>query len=250
MLEIENIDVSYGFLQVLWDLSVRVDEGEIVAILGANGAGKSTLMAAMSGVVRPTRGRVTLEGRDITRLSVRERLELGIAHVLERQRVFPLLTVSENLRVGAYLPASRKQLAERLRFVYALFPFLEERAGQKAVSMSGGEQQMLVIARGLMTRPRLVLLDEPFLGLSPHMVGEIMGTIRRLRENGVTVVFIEQDVGKSLAIGDRAYVLEAGRLALTGPAEELRRTDAVTKVYMGLHGREADEPTPAEVARG
>ena len=249
MLELEGIDVAYGALQVLWDLSVRVDEGEIVAILGANGAGKSTLMAAMSGIVTPRRGRVRFEGTDITDRSVRERLELGIAHVLERQRVFPLLTVNENLRVGAYLPKSRKKLAERLEYVYSLFGFLEERAGQKAVSMSGGEQQMLVIARGLMTRPRLVLLDEPFLGLSPHMVGQITETIQRLREGGVTVAFIEQDVGKSLSIADRAYVLEAGRLALSGGADELRRTEAVTKVYMGRHS--AVRPTEGvEVANG
>ena len=235
MLELENIDVAYGALQVLWDVSVRVDEGEIVAILGANGAGKSTLMAAMSGVVSPRRGRVRFEGEDITSRSVGERLERGIAHVLERQRVFPLLTVSENLRVGAYLPTARRALRERLDYVYSMFPFLKERANQKAISLSGGEQQMLVIARGLMTRPRLVLLDEPFLGLAPHMVGQITDTIQRLRDSGVTVTFIEQDVGKSLSIADRAYVLEAGRLAITGTADELRRTDAVTKVYMGRH---------------
>jgi branched-chain amino acid transport system ATP-binding protein len=249
MLELDHIDVAYGPLQVLWDVSIRVDEHEVVAILGANGAGKSTLMAAMSGVVNPRNGSVRFEGQDITGTSVRERLELGIAHVLERQRVFPLLTVRENLRVGAYLPKSRKKLAERLAYVYGLFPFLEGRADQKAVSMSGGEQQMLVIARGLMTQPRLVLLDEPFLGLSPQMVTQITETIRRLQDNGVTVTFIEQDVGKSLSIADRAYVLEAGRLALTGTAEELRRTDAVTDVYMGRYGAARDDEN-VEVARG
>jgi branched-chain amino acid transport system ATP-binding protein len=249
MLELDHIDVAYGPLQVLWDVSIRVDQHEVVAILGANGAGKSTLMAAMSGVVNPRNGSVRFEGEDITATSVRERLDLGIAHVLERQRVFPLLTVRENLRVGAYLPRSRKKLAERLDYVYALFPFLEDRADQKAVSMSGGEQQMLVIARGLMTQPRLVLLDEPFLGLSPQMVSQITETIRRLQANGVTVTFIEQDVGKSLSIADRAYVLEAGRLALTGTAEELRRTDAVTDVYMGRYGAARDDAN-VEVARG
>ncbi|MGH2945819.1 MAG: ABC transporter ATP-binding protein [Solirubrobacteraceae bacterium] len=237
MLEVRDIDVSYGFLQVLWGLNVDVHEGEVVAILGANGAGKSTLMAAMSGVVRPTSGHVTFDGEDVTCLPVRERLKRGLAHVLERQRVFPLLTVHENLRVGAYLPRSRRALNEALEYVYSLFPFLEDRSGQRAGSLSGGEQQMLVIARGLMSRPRMVLLDEPFLGLSPQMVAEITVTIRRLHESGVTIAFIEQDVGKALAIAQRAYVLEAGRLALSGPSEELRRTDAVTKVYMGLAGR-------------
>ena len=207
MIELRNIDVAYGTLQVLWDVSLKVEKGEVVSILGANGAGKSTVMATMSGVVRPLKGSILFEGEDITALGPRARVSRGIVHVLERQRVFP---------------------------------FLKERTRQRAGLMSGGEQQMLVIARGLMSQPRLMMLDEPFLGLSPHMVSEILTVIRSLNEQGITVVFIEQHVKKALAASGRAYVLEAGRVALTGASNELLESGRVTKVYMGVEAREAE----------
>jgi len=240
MIELRNIDVAYGTLQVLWDVSLKVEKGEVVSILGANGAGKSTVMATMSGVVRPLKGSILFEGEDITALGPRARVSRGIVHVLERQRVFPFMSVLENLKMGSYLPTARRKQSESLERVYELFPFLKERTRQRAGLMSGGEQQMLVIARGLMSQPRLMMLDEPFLGLSPHMVSEILTVIRSLNEQGITVVFIEQHVKKALAASGRAYVLEAGRVALTGASNELLESGRVTKVYMGVEAREAE----------
>jgi branched-chain amino acid transport system ATP-binding protein len=240
VIELRNVDIAYGEVQVLWDVSLSVDKGEVVAILGANGAGKSTVMATMSGVVKPIGGSVIFEGEDITKLDARARVERGIVHVLERQRVFPFMSVLENLKLGSYLKAARKQQASSLERVYGLFPFLEKRSKQRAGLMSGGEQQMLVIARGLMSQPRLMMLDEPFLGLSPQMVTEILDVIRRVNDQGITVVFIEQHVKKALNASARAYVLEAGRVALSGPSEELLESGQVTKVYMGVEAREAE----------
>lgn len=240
MIELKNIDVAYGELQVLWDVSLTVQEGEVVSILGANGAGKSTVMATMSGVVRPKRGSVVFEGEDVTALSPKQRVERGIVHVLERQRVFPFMSVLENLKMGAYLPGPRKQTKQRLEVVYDFFPFLKDRTKQRAGLMSGGEQQMLVIARGLMSQPRVMMLDEPFLGLSPHMVTEILVVVKKLHEQGITVVFIEQHVKKALDSSTRAYVLDAGRVVLSGPSDELLAGGQVTKVYMGVEAREAE----------
>jgi branched-chain amino acid transport system ATP-binding protein len=240
MIELKNIDVAYGELQVLWDVSLTVKEGEVVSILGANGAGKSTVMATMSGVVRPKLGAVIFEGKDVTALSPKQRVERGIVHVLERQRVFPFMSVLENLKMGAYLPGPRKQTKQRLEVVYDFFPFLEDRMKQRAGLMSGGEQQMLVIARGLMAQPRVMMLDEPFLGLSPQMVSEILVVIQKLNEQGITVVFIEQHVKKALDSSTRAYVLDAGRVVLSGPSDELLESGQVTKVYMGVEAREAE----------
>ena len=238
MIELERIDVSYGQLQVLWGVSLRVEENEVVAILGANGAGKSTVMAALSGVVRPTAGRVLFEGEDITALPPRDRVARGIVHVLERQRVFPFMSVNENLRLGAYLPAQRRRINEGLERVYDLFPWLEARGKQRAGLLSGGEQQMVVIARGLMSGPRLMMLDEPFLGLSPSMVAQILDVIRKLNEQGITVVFIEQHVKKALTASSRAYVLEAGRVAISGDSAELYSSGEVTRIYMGVEARQ------------
>jgi branched-chain amino acid transport system ATP-binding protein len=240
MIELRGIDVAYGPLQVLWDVNLTVEAGEVLAILGANGAGKSTVMATMSGVVRPIGGSVLFEGEDVTALSPKERVQRGIVHVLERQRVFPFMSVYENLKMGAYLRGPRKDTKEGLERVYDLFPFLKERTKQRAGLMSGGEQQMLVIARGLMAQPRLMMLDEPFLGLSPYMVSEILTVIRTLNEDGITVAFIEQHVKKALDASHRAYVLEAGRVVLTGSSDELLSSGQVTKVYMGVETREAE----------
>lgn len=234
MLQLESVDVRYGEMQVLWDIDVGVSDGEVVAILGANGAGKSTVMNAISGVVSPSGGRVLFQGEDITALSPRERVERGIVHVLERRRIFPFMSVWENLRLGAYLPRTRAHFDSTLERVYELFPILKDRTRQHAVSLSGGEQQMLAMARGLMCQPRVLMLDEPLLGLAPSLVPLIMDVIRKLNDDGLTIIFIEQHVRHSLTLADHAYVLSAGRVALAGPSDELLASDEVRRVYMGL----------------
>lgn len=240
MIQLESVDVHYGEMQVLWDVDVDVAEGDVVAILGANGAGKSTVMAAISGVVSPSAGRVLFEGEDVTSLSPRERVERGIVHVLERRRVFPFMSVWENLRLGAYLPRTREHFDASLARVYELFPILKDRSRQHAVSLSGGEQQMLAMARGLMCDPRVLMLDEPLLGLAPSLVPVIMDVIRKLNDDGLTIIFIEQHVRHSLSLADHAYVLSAGRIALSGPSDELLASDEVRRVYMGLESAAKD----------
>jgi len=234
MIALHGIDVYYDELQVLQNIDIDIPAGKIVAILGANGAGKSTVMSTMSGLVRPRRGQVLLDGKPITGLSPRERVDLGLAHVPERQRVFPQLTVRENLVLGAYVARARKELNESLQRVYRLFPFLETRQKQRAGPLSGGEQQMLAIARGLMSMPRVLMMDEPFLGLSPAMVQQIIDVTRRLNDEGMTIVFIEQHVRQSLTLAHEGYVLESGRVALHGLSDELLSDDRVRYVYMGL----------------
>jgi len=237
MLSLRKIDVFYDDLQVLWGVDVDIAAGEIVALLGANGAGKSTVMGTISGVVAVAGGQVLLEGEDITRRTPKERVERGISHVLERHRLFPFMTVRENLLLGAYVPRARAKTRESLDWVLTLFPFLRDRMQQHAGSFSGGEQQMLAIARGLMSGPRVIMLDEPFLGLSPAMVRKIIEVVADLRKSGMTVVFIEQHVRHSLNMADRAYVLEAGRVALTGTSAALLANDDIQQIYMGLEAR-------------
>ena len=233
LLAAENIDVAYGDFQVLWDVSARVEAGEIVALLGPNGAGKSTLMNTVSGLVRPRRGRIVLGGRRIDTLATHEVVGEGIAHVLERRRLFPFLTVRDNLVLGAHHHAARRHRAATLEHVERLFPILRARRHQLAHTLSGGEQQMVAIARGLMARPRLLMIEEPFLGLAPRVVQEIGAVIRRIHGEGVAVLFVEQNVELALTLAHRGYVLESGRLILHGPSAELLQSSEVKRVFLG-----------------
>jgi branched-chain amino acid transport system ATP-binding protein len=233
MLRVERLDVFYGHFQALWDVSLEVGEGEIVCVLGLNGSGKSTLLNAISGLVAP-RGDIRFLGERIDGRPTYEIIRMGMAHVLERRRVFPYMSVLENLRLGSYLPEARRRRRESLDWVFSLFPRLAERAGQWAFSLSGGEQQMLAIGRGLMSRPRLLLLDEPFLGLAPVVVEEIVGIIREINRAGVTVVFNEQNVEEAMALAHRGYFLESGHVVLSGTAEETLRDERVRIIYLGF----------------
>jgi len=234
MLVLENIDAGYGGFQALFGISMRVEPGEVVGVIGANGAGKTTLLRVISGMLSATAGSMTMEGTDLRRIEAHQILATGIAHVPESRRLFPRLTVEENLRMGAYLPAARAHFAERLEYVYGLFPRLKERRSQLAGTMSGGEQQMCAIARALMSRPRLVLLDEPSMGLAPVIVAQVFDLVRRIRSEGYTVLIVEQNVRQVLKVADRAYLLEVGRIQMSGTSEELAASDDVRRAYMGL----------------
>ncbi|MBI2462265.1 MAG: ABC transporter ATP-binding protein [Candidatus Rokubacteria bacterium] len=237
MLEVEAIHVGYGPLQVLWGVSVGVKEGEVVSVIGPNGAGKTTLIKTIVGLLRPRApdgGRITFRGRRLDRLAPEEIVRQGIAVVPEGARVFPEMSVLDNLRMGALVPRARGRRAQTLAEVFALFPRLEERAGQPARTLSGGERQMLAVGRALMACPALLLLDEPSLGLQPTLVKAIMETIRRINERGITVLLIEQNVHFSLPMSHRAYVLEHGRIVLEGPGAELLRDPHVRVSYLGI----------------
>jgi branched-chain amino acid transport system ATP-binding protein len=233
MLRAEGLNVAYGDFQVLWDARVRVEAGEIVCLLGPNGAGKSTLMNTLSGLVRPRSGRVEFQGSRIDGLPPHRIVSRGVAHVLERRRLFPYLTVRQNLLLGAYLPEAKAHRDRSLAWVESLFPLLRDRASQLARTLSGGEQQMVAIARGLMARPKLLMIDEPFLGLAPRIVHEISGVIRQINQAGVTVVFIEQNVELALSLAHRGYVLESGRTILEGTSAELSRSAEVRRIFLG-----------------
>ena len=233
LLCVRDLTVHYGGYLALSEVSVEVGPGEIVCVLGANGSGKSTLLNAVSGLVESS-GEISFEGRSLKGVPTHERLALGLAHVLERRRLFPYMTVSENLLLGAYLPALRSARAHSLERVESLFPILGERRRQLAHSLSGGEQQQVAIARALMGNPRFLMLDEPFLGLSPRMVTEISQVIQSINQDGVTVLFNEQSVQHSLGLSDRGYVLESGRVALSGPSAELLADPRLHNIYMGL----------------
>jgi branched-chain amino acid transport system ATP-binding protein len=235
VLSVEGLDVAYGDFQVLWDVSLRVEEGEIVGLLGPNGAGKSTVLNTISGLVPPRRGRIALRGRPLDGLPAHRRVGQGLAHVLERRRLFPYLTVRQNLLLGSYHGEARRRRAETLARVESLFPILGQRAGQLAHTLSGGEQQMVAIGRGLMSCPRFLMVDEPTLGLAPRVVGEILAVLRRLnQEHGLTLLFIEQNVQLALSLAHRGYILESGRVLLDGSAATLLASDEVKKVFLGL----------------
>ena len=238
MLRVEAINVAYGALQVLWDVSVEVGEGEVVSVIGPNGAGKTTLIKTIVGLLRPRAdhggGRISFRGRRIDGLAPEEIVRQGIAVVPEGARVFPEMTVLDNLKMGAVVPRARTRRAQSLAEVVALFPRLEERALQPARTLSGGERQMLAISRALMACPDLLLLDEPSLGLQPTLVKGIMDTIRRINERGITVFLIEQNVHFSLPMSHRAYVLEHGRIVLEGKGDELLRNPHVRVSYLGI----------------
>lgn len=232
MLQVEGLQVAYGDYQVLWGLDLRVEQGEIVAILGPNGAGKSTVMNAISGLIKARSGRIVFKGERIENLPAHDRPRKGLVHVLERRHIFGELTVLENLTIGAIL-VPRGERRNRLDEVYALFPVLADRGKQLAGTLSGGEQQMVAIARGLMTRPVLLMLDEPMLGLSPRYQTLIRETIRKINSQGTTVLMIEQHVQDALSIAQRAYILTSGRLAVTGSSGELLASEKVREIFMG-----------------
>jgi len=234
MLKVRNINTLYGKAQALWDVCLGINEAEIVAMIGANGAGKTTLLNTISGLLRPASGSVEFLGRRIDGLPPHSIVELGISHVPEGGRVFPDMTVRENLEMGAYPYHAWKQKEETLEQVYQVFPILKEREGQLARTLSGGERQMLAIGRGLMSRPRLCLFDEPSYGLAPLLVAEIFRVIQGLRDQGITVFLIEQNVRHTLETADRAYVLENGQVCLEGACDELLQSDYVRKAYLGL----------------
>ena len=234
MLSVEHIDLSYNGVHAVQSVSFRVAPGEIVALIGGNGNGKSTILKGVSGILHPDSGRVTFEGRDITRLEAHRIVGLGLSHVPEGRRLFPYLSIYKNLLLGAYLVADKGEVEERMEYVYSIFPILKERAAQKAKTLSGGEQQMLAIGRGLMSRPKLLMLDEPSWGIAPILVDRIFEVIGEIRKNGVTVLLVEQDVEAALDICDRAYVVQTGRIVLEGPGRELLDSEVVRKAFLGL----------------
>ncbi len=234
LLELKNINAGYGDLQVLWDVSLGVEKGEIVSLLGSNGAGKTTTLRVISGLLRPISGSITFNGDDITKYPSHRRVEMGLSLVPEGRQLFPEMTVVENLEMGAYTQRAKEKFRDTMEWVFTLFPKLKERKKQLAGTMSGGEQQMLAIARGLMSRPELLMMDEPSMGLAPKLVLEIFGTIKKLRDEGVTIFLVEQNAKAALDISDRAYILETGKITLHGPSKELLGMDEVRKAYLGI----------------
>lgn len=233
LLEIKNLEVFYGVIQALKGISFNVDEGEIITLIGANGAGKTTTMQSVIGLIPKKGGTVTYNGKDITHTPAHKLVGLGMAQVPEGRRIFQELTVYENLLMGAFLNKDKKSVKEDIERIYNLFPRLCERKGQIAGTLSGGEQQMLAMGRALMSRPKLLMLDEPSMGLSPLLVDEVFELIKRINKDGTTILLVEQNAGKSLAISDRAYVLENGKIVLTGTGKELMESDMVKKAYLG-----------------
>jgi branched-chain amino acid transport system ATP-binding protein len=234
MLEVSNLDVFYGKSQALRDVSLRVDEGEIVALVGTNGAGKTTLLNTISGLLRPASGSVEFLGRRIDRLAPHKIMQLGICQIPEGRKLFKDMTVQENLEMGAYTSAAWKKKEETLQQVYQIFPVLKERAKQSASKLSGGEGQMVAIGRGLMSNPKLCMFDEPSYGLAPKLFSEVIQVIKRLREQGITIFLVEQDVRHTLEAADRAYVLENGQIALEGKGKGLLQDEKVKRAYLGL----------------
>ncbi len=233
MLEVAELEVAYGDFQVIWGVSLHVARGEIVSVLGPNGAGKSTVLNTISGLRRSKAGRIVFKGERIDGLPPYEIVRRRLAHIMERRRVFPYLSVRQNLWLGGYNPSARDARAQTLEFVFELFPKLEERESQLAHSLSGGEQQMLALGRGLMARPELLLVDEPLLGLSPAVAEDMMRILRQINETGVSILFIEQNVQTALSIADRGYILEGGRLAIEGTAKELLASEDVKRIFLG-----------------
>jgi len=235
LLEVDNIDVHYGGIHALKGVSFSVDEGQVVTLIGANGAGKTTTLRAISGLVKPSKGSVKLAGRSITGLPAHEIVALGMAHVPEGRGIFSNLTVDENLQLGAFLRNDKAGIAKDRTRALELFPRLAERLGQNAGTLSGGEQQMLAIARALLTRPRLLILDEPSLGLAPQIAQLIFKIVRQIQSEGTTILLVEQNAHQALKVATTGHVLEVGRLAHSGPAAELARDDKIRKAYLGVH---------------
>jgi branched-chain amino acid transport system ATP-binding protein len=234
LLEIENINVSYGDVQVIYDLSLKVDKGEVVSIIGGNGAGKSTLLKAISGLMQTSSGKIGFEDASIEKDPPENIVTRGIVHVPEGRRLFPLMSVKDNLMVGAYNKRARKEAEQTLQKVYSMLPRLRERENQMAMTLSGGEQQMVAIGRGLMAQPHLLMLDEPSLGLAPILIKDIFETVRKIADQGTTVLMVEQDVKHSLSLSDRGYVLEHGRVVMEGNAADLIDDPHVKEAYLGI----------------
>lgn len=233
MLEVKDLQVYYGMIHAIKGVSFHVNEGEIIALIGANGAGKTTILHTITGLIAPKGGQVVFEGKDITKTPAHKIVELGMAHVPEGRRVFAQLSVYQNLKMGAYTRSDKNEIEESLEMVYKRFPRLEERKNQMAGTLSGGEQQMLAMGRALMSKPRIILMDEPSMGLSPILVNEIFDIIQSVSASGTTVLLVEQNAKKALAIADRAYVLETGKISLDGNAKDLLNDDSIKKAYLG-----------------
>ena len=233
MLKVENLSVHYGMIQAVRDVSFEVNEGEVVSLIGANGAGKTTILRTLSGLVRPSAGKIQFLGKEIQKLPAQKIVAGGLSQVPEGRHVFPGLTVMENLEMGACLKKNREENQANLKKVFSRFPRLEERKNQDAATLSGGEQQMLAMGRALMSTPKLLLLDEPSMGLAPIFIQEIFDIIQDIQKQGTTVLLIEQNANKALAISDRGYVLETGKIVLSGTGKELAASDEVRKAYLG-----------------
>jgi branched-chain amino acid transport system ATP-binding protein len=234
LLEVEHINAGYGFLQVLWDVSLKVEKGEFVCLLGANGAGKTTTLRTIAGFLKPTAGDIRFEGQSIAKTPAYQISQMGISFVSESLNLFTNMSVRENLLLGAYRVLDKKKQLQALDFVYSLFPRLKERERQLAGTMSGGERKMLAIARGMMSMPKLLLVDEPSLGLAPQVVVTVFEALQTLRKEGVTILLVEQNVPSTLRITDRGYVMEQGKIVLEGPSKELMNNEHVRVAYMGI----------------
>lgn len=233
MLEVKDLEVYYGMIQAIKGISFEVNQGEVIALIGANGAGKTTTLQTVTGMLQAKKGHILFEGQDITKVPGHKIVTMGMAHVPEGRRVFANLSVYENLKLGAYTRKDKNEIAQSLEMVYESFPRLKERRNQSAGTLSGGEQQMLAMGRALMSKPRIVLMDEPSMGLSPIFVDEIFKIIQKISAEGTTVLLVEQNAKKALAIADRAYVLETGKIALSGDAKELMNNESIKKAYLG-----------------
>jgi branched-chain amino acid transport system ATP-binding protein len=234
MLELRSVDAGYGSFQALFGIDLDVKAGEAVGVIGPNGAGKTTLMRLISGLIRPSRGSIRMEGTDVLATAPHRIVNLGIAHVPENRRLFPRLSVDDNLKMGAFISDARAKYAERLEFVFDLFPRMKERRSQMAGTMSGGEQQMCAIGRALMSGPKLLLLDEPSAGLAPLVVQQVFELVKRIRASGLTVLIVEQNVQQVLRVVDRAYLLEAGTIRAAGTAAQMMQSDTIKQAYLGV----------------
>jgi branched-chain amino acid transport system ATP-binding protein len=234
MLKVESLESGYGTMQVLWGAGLEVEKGTVTTVLGPNGAGKSTLLKTVFGIVKPWKGKVTFNGDDVTNFPPHKKVELGLTMVLEGRHLFPNMSVRENLILGAYTNRAMEKIDDSLELVYSLFPILKERSEQIAGTLSGGEQQMVAIARALMTNPELVLLDEPSQGLAPKLVMEVFNAISKLKNEGLTILLVEQNVFASLEISDYAYVLNEGRIVLGGTIDEVKDSEEIKRVYLGV----------------
>ena len=233
MLEVKDLQVYYGMIQAIKGISFEVNQGEVIALIGANGAGKTTILHTVTGLIAPKAGSIVFEGQDITKVPAHKIVSMGMAHVPEGRRVFAQLSVYDNLKMGAYTRKDKNEIEESLEMVYKRFPRLEERKNQMAGTLSGGEQQMLAMGRALMSKPKIILMDEPSMGLSPIFVNEIFNIIQDVSASGTTVLLVEQNAKKALSIADRAYVLETGNIALEGDAKVLMNDDSIKKAYLG-----------------
>ena len=233
LLEIKDLEVNYGVIKAIKGVSFDVNEGEIIALIGANGAGKTTILHTITGLIQAKKGSIVFDGKELTKTPPHKIVSMGMAHVQEGRRIFQQLSVLENLKLGAYTRKDKSEIASTLKMVYERFPRLEERKNQVAGTLSGGEQQMLAMGRALMSKPRIILMDEPSMGLSPLLVSEIFDIIKVINESGTTVLLVEQNAKKALSIADRAYVLETGKITLSGDAKDLINDESVKKAYLG-----------------